>query len=65
MKSLVRTFPAQNAGIQFGDRIVKMDGRAVTSVEECDKAVEEADHDLDVEVLRAGKTLTLEVRFDK
>ena len=65
VKSLVRTFPAQNAGIRFGDRIVKMDGQAVNSVEECDRAVEEADHGLDVEVLRAGKTIALEVRFDK
>ena len=58
--------PADKAGIKRGDVIVRFDGRAVRTMEELPKIVASTPpgKQVDVEVIRDGKTVTLPVTID-
>jgi hypothetical protein len=55
--------PAEKAGLKAGDRIVKMAGREVRNVYDYTQALSEmkAGEEYDIEIVRAGQTLTLKV----
>jgi serine protease Do len=59
--------PADKAGLQAGDVIVKFDGRDVPSVRELPRMVADTpiDKKVDVVVLRKGKELTLKVELGR
>ena len=52
---------AQQAGIQVGDRLVKVNGCAVESIQQVRSALEHSQSAATVEILRNGKTKTLQL----
>lgn len=59
--TLMEGFPAQSAGLEAGDRIVAVNGRAVGHWREMSQALREAasDGDVRIEVQRGGRTLSV------
>ncbi|MBP0005834.1 MAG: trypsin-like peptidase domain-containing protein [Cyanobacteria bacterium SBC] len=57
--------PADRAGIQAGDAILKLDGRPVANSEAVQQIVSESEvgRSIDVEVMRGEKTLSISVRL--
>ncbi len=62
--NIVRNSPAAQAGLQKGDVIQTINGRAIASANEVQQAVEASTigSDLSLQVNRSGKTVTLSIR---
>ena len=62
--NIVRNSPAAQAGLQKGDVIQTINGRAIASANEVQQAVEESTigSNLSLQVNRSGKTVTLSIR---
>ena len=54
--------PAKDAGLQVGDRIVRIDAQTVCSAEDIRQALSRSDGEVDLRILRNGKTKTLHVQ---
>jgi len=52
---------AQAAGLQVGDRITKIDAQTIASAQDVRRALERSDGQVDVSVLRNGKTKQLQI----
>ena len=54
--------PAKDAGLQPGDRILKINGTSIASVSDIRNALDRSDGQVDIDLLRGKKTKTVAVR---